>query len=220
MAYILLYKGVVHYMNHRKNKAETFAFLFSILALTIISYPRITLLYAYRAYTRVGLIVKVVGAQWYWAYEISDLFEDEVYMYILPLDEIRVGEKRFLVALPTLGAKVDAVAGLHTSPRLSGKDRIYPVTGCVPVLGHNLPTTIEVGAFYWRCELREILVSSGYMHLGRVLLRHADVFGLQGVVSLHYWLHLSGRWVLVAHVIPPVSMHASLNRTADSGSVG
>ena len=62
MAYVLLYKGVVHYMNHRKNKAETFAFLFSILASTIISYPRITLLCAYRAYTRVGLIVKVVGA--------------------------------------------------------------------------------------------------------------------------------------------------------------
>jgi len=78
MAYVLLYKGVVHYMNHRKNKAETFAFLFSILALTIISYPRMTLLYAYRAYTRVGLIVKVVGAQWYWTYDISDLFEDEV----------------------------------------------------------------------------------------------------------------------------------------------
>jgi len=63
IAYVLIYKGVTHYMSHRKNKAETFAFLFSILALTIMSYPRITLLYQYRAYTRVGLIVKVVGAQ-------------------------------------------------------------------------------------------------------------------------------------------------------------
>jgi len=69
-------------MNHRKNKAETFAFLFSILALTIISYPRIALLYAYRAYTRVGLIVKVVGAQWYWTYEVSDSLRMRPYVHI------------------------------------------------------------------------------------------------------------------------------------------
>ena len=181
MAYVFLYKGVVHYMNHRKNKAETFAFLFSILALTIISYPRITLLYAYRAYTRVGLIVKVVGAQWYWTYEVSDLFEDEVYMYILPLDEIRVGEKRFLevdnrlvlptgllvqfnvtsrdvihrFALPTLGAKVDAVAGLLSVVPVHTRKVGVHYGQCREICGMNhafMPFCLEVTtmpAFFW-----------------------------------------------------------------------
>jgi len=71
--------------------------LLSTLALTFMVYPSIYLLYKYRGQGNcVRLIIKVVGAQWYWTYEISDLFEEEVYMYILPLDELRGGGKRFL----------------------------------------------------------------------------------------------------------------------------
>lgn len=148
--------------------------MLSTLALTFMVYPSIYLLYEYRGQgNRVRLIVKVVGAQWYWTYEISDLFEEEVYMYILPLDELRVGRKRFLevdnrlvvptgiqiqfnvtrsdvihsFALPTLGAKVDAVAGLLRVVPLKTRKIGVHYGQCREICGINhayIPFCLEV----------------------------------------------------------------------------
>lgn len=140
MGYVLWYKVVSHYIGHKKGNAEGWAFLFSSLALLFIGYPSISLLFEYRRITNPNIMVKIVGAQWYWTFEIADLIEDPVCMYILPTDELSVGDIRLLdvdnrlvvpiniliqfnvtssdvihrFALPTLGIKVDATAGLLT----------------------------------------------------------------------------------------------------------
>jgi hypothetical protein len=64
IAYVLTYKGIVHYIGHKKSKAEIWAFVFSSLALLLIGGPSIRLLFEYRSQTAVGIIVKIIGSQW------------------------------------------------------------------------------------------------------------------------------------------------------------
>jgi len=188
MGWVLWYRGTVHYMGHKKEIAESIAFLFSILALVLMGYPSMALLFEYRSQTRVDLIVKVVGAQWYWRFEVGDLMEDAVLMYMLPLDELSVGQLRFLevdnrlvlpsgvlvqfnvtrsdvihsFAMPTLGLKVDAVAGLlRVVPLRTAKIGLH-YGQCSEICGMNhafIPFCLEVTTipafFYWVLGLED-----------------------------------------------------------------
>jgi len=138
IAYVYFYSGISHYLGHQKHMAETLAFILSGLALLIMAYPSMMLLYSYSSYRGVELTVKVVGRQWYWRWEISDLHEDAVSIYMTSFDDLEFGAYRLLevdnvlilpvntviqfnitrrdvihsFALPRLGLKVDAVAGI------------------------------------------------------------------------------------------------------------
>lgn len=186
MAYVMFYRGVVHYIGHKKIIAESYAFVFSSIALIIIGYPSISLLFDYRSQTKIDIIVKVVGSQWYWRYEIRNLIEDPVLIYILPLDELSVGNSRFLevdnclvlptgflvqfnvtrsdvihrFALPSLGLKVDATAGLLTVVPLNTIKVGTHYGQCSEICGINhafMPFVLEVTTvpsfFYWLINL-------------------------------------------------------------------
>lgn len=186
IAYVILYRGVVHYIGHKKIIAESYAFLFSSLALIIIGYPSMSLLFDYRSQTKIDIIVKIIGSQWYWSYEISNLIEEPVLMYILPLDELRVGSSRFLevdnclvlptgflvqfnvtssdvihsFALPSLGLKIDATAGLLRVVPLNTMKIGTHYGQCSEICGINhafIPFVLEVTTvpsfFYWLMNL-------------------------------------------------------------------
>lgn len=173
MFYVLHRKSVSHYMGHKKRKAETLAFVFSSLALLLMAKPSMSLLYQYSSQINVGLIVKVVASQWYWRFEVSNVIEDSVPMYILPLDELSVGDHRLLevdnrlviptgvlvqfnitsrdvihsFALPTLGVKVDATSGLLTVAPLFTKKVGVHYGQCSEICGINhafIPFRVEV----------------------------------------------------------------------------
>ena len=43
-----------------------------------------------------SITLKVVGHQWYWSYEYSDFFDVEYDSYMLPEDDLAVGDNRLL----------------------------------------------------------------------------------------------------------------------------
>lgn len=174
--YVLAYRGVVHYIGHKKRKAEIWAFVFSSLALLLIGGPSIRLLFEYRSQTEVGIIVKIIGSQWYWRFEVRNLIEEAVSIYINPLEELNVGNSRFLevenrlvlprgvlvqfnitsrdvihsFALPTLGVKVDATSGLLTVLPLFTKKIGTHYGQCSEICGINhsfIPFCLEVTMF-------------------------------------------------------------------------
>lgn len=174
--YVLSYKGIVHYIGHKKNKAEMWAFIFSSLALLLIGGPSMSLLFEYSSQTEVGIIVKIIGSQWYWRFEVSNLIEEAVSIYMNPLEELSVGNSRFLevenrlilprgvlvqfnitsrdvihsFALPTLGVKVDATSGLLTVVPLYTKKIGTHYGQCSEICGINhsfIPFCLEVTMF-------------------------------------------------------------------------
>lgn len=144
--------------------------------LFILAIPRIDILY-FREFpneNQPDLTIKVIGHQWYWSYEWRDgdvnLFWDS---YILPVNEIKIGEFRLLEvdnklylpmnsfirfiitradvlhswALPRIGVKVDAIPG-----RLNQIVSFFEFPGifygqCSEICGANhrfMPICIEV----------------------------------------------------------------------------
>lgn len=156
IAYTWIFHRNVRFLGHLKSSAESIAFFLRSLALILIIYPSIYLLYE-RNYLSPDLTVKVVARQWYWSYEIMRVTVDPVIMYILPIEDLSVGDYRFLevesrlllptglktqflitrrdvihrFAIPSLGMKVDATAGLL----------------CVVFL-----ETLKVGVHYGQCR--------------------------------------------------------------------
>jgi len=140
MIYIVFRRSIVRYFGHSKTVVETVAFVLRGVALFIIRFPSMYLLYLRGSQVQPHLTVKIVGRQWYWSFEVADLMEDPVLIYMLPLDELKVGDHMFMevdnrlvlptgttvqfnitsrdvihrFALPTLGVKVDATPGLLT----------------------------------------------------------------------------------------------------------
>lgn len=169
-------KGVTHYMGHRKARFESVVFLLSSLALLVMAYPSFKLLYDFSTATSVNLMVKVVGGQWYWTFEIADLIRDSIPIYIVAADDLEVGELRLLevdnrlvlptgvlvqfnvtssdvihsFALPTLGIKVDATAGLLTIvPLWTSKIGVH-YGQCSEICGINhafIPFVCEITRF-------------------------------------------------------------------------
>jgi heme/copper-type cytochrome/quinol oxidase subunit 2 len=140
MVYILYRRSLVRYFGHSKTVVETAAFIIRAVALLIMSFPSIYLLYLRGCQVQPGLTVKIVGRQWYWSFEVADLIEEPVLMYMLSLDDLKVGNHLYMdvdnrlilprgvtvqfnvtsrdvihsFAIPTLGIKVDATPGLLT----------------------------------------------------------------------------------------------------------
>ena len=104
----------------------------------IVGIPSFTLLYGIDEVIESDVTVKVVGNQWYWSYEYSDVeSEVEFDSYMINDDELKIGELRLLevdnrlvlpvekhirlivtasdvlhsFAVPSFGVKVDGVPG-------------------------------------------------------------------------------------------------------------
>lgn len=121
-------------------EAQQIEFVWTVLPaiiLVFLALPSLRVLYIIDEIGQAFLTIKTVGHQWYWRYEYSDFNNLEFDSYILPSEDLNLGqhrllevdnrvvipintEVRFLVtsadvlhswALPRIGVKIDAIPG-------------------------------------------------------------------------------------------------------------
>lgn len=110
---------------------------FPTLILILLGLPRLSLLYRSERVREINQTLKVIGNQWYWSYQYSDLPQVEFDSFLTPRETLSLGSYRLLEvdnkvilpinlttrvlvgsndvlhawALPRLGVKVDATPG-------------------------------------------------------------------------------------------------------------
>lgn len=116
---------------------ETIWTIIPAVILIFLALPSLRLLYLLDEVNESDLTIKSIGHQWYWRYEYSDFSNIEFDSYIIPTNELRVGDFRLLEvdhrvvlpfnvnvrvlvrsadvihswAVPSLGVKADAIPG-------------------------------------------------------------------------------------------------------------
>nr|AEK84148.1 cytochrome c oxidase subunit II [Cymbiola pulchra] len=116
---------------------ETIWTIIPAFILIFLALPSLRLLYLLDDVGDCNLTVKSIGHQWYWSYEYSDFLNIEFDSYMVPTNELKLGDFRLLEvdhrlvlptqtdirilvtsadvihswAVPSLGVKVDAVPG-------------------------------------------------------------------------------------------------------------
>nr|YP_010974599.1 cytochrome c oxidase subunit II [Pomacea aulanieri]WNR57052.1 cytochrome c oxidase subunit 2 [Pomacea aulanieri] len=116
---------------------ETIWTIIPAVILIFLALPSLRLLYLLDEVGDCSLTVKAIGHQWYWSYEYSDFLDIEFDAYMLPSNELGMGDFRLLEvdhrlilpidtdirtlitsadvihswAVPSLGIKVDAIPG-------------------------------------------------------------------------------------------------------------
>ena len=124
------------------------------IILVFIAFPSLQLLYSMDEVVDPSLTVKVIGHQWYWSYEYSDVEGEaiEYDSYMVPTSDLELGDPRLLevdnrvilpvnthvriivsgadvihsFAVPSLGIKVDAVPGrLNQAPLLISRPGVF-----------------------------------------------------------------------------------------------
>ena len=141
--------------------------------LIIIAIPRLLLLYWIDEIYDPFLTVKVIAHQWYWTYEYRDFIDLEFDSYIIPENDLKIGDKRNLEvdnrlvlpinetirllitsadvihswAVPRLGVKIDAVPGRLNQIQLF-RNRVGVFYGqCSEICGANhsfIPIAVEI----------------------------------------------------------------------------
>ena len=86
---------------------ETVWTVLPAIILVFLGLPSLRLLYLLDEVGEPGLTVKSIGHQWYWSYEYSDFLNINFDSYIVPREELEVGDFRLLevdhrMVLPTL----------------------------------------------------------------------------------------------------------------------
>ena len=124
------------------------------IILIFIAFPSLQLLYFMDEVVDPSLTIKVIGHQWYWSYEYSDVEAEAIEFdsYMVPTSDLEVGDLRLLevdnrvvlsvnthirviitgadvihsFALPSLGIKVDAIPGrLNPTPLLINRPGVF-----------------------------------------------------------------------------------------------
>lgn len=120
-----------------ENSVEIIWTVVPICILICLALPSLRLLYLMDESVNPGLTLKVIGHQWYWRYEYSDFKDLEFDSYIIPTDDLKLGDHRLLEVdhrtvlpvdvevrvlisaadvlhswtVPSLGVKADAIPG-------------------------------------------------------------------------------------------------------------
>nr|YP_010878788.1 cytochrome c oxidase subunit II [Gnathostoma binucleatum]WHE41111.1 cytochrome c oxidase subunit II [Gnathostoma binucleatum] len=174
MMFYLIFNGF--YFKGKKIEyqlGEMLCSLFPTFILVFQMVPSLSLLYYYGLMNLdSSLTVKVVGHQWYWSYEYSDI-DVEFDSYMKACDDLEMGESRLLEvdnrcvvpgdvnirfcitsadvihswAIPSMSIKLDAMSGILTSLSYS-----FPLVGvfygqCSEICGANhsfMPIALEV----------------------------------------------------------------------------
>lgn len=152
--------------------------LVPLLILTFLSWPSIGLLYAIAELETPLVTLKCVGHQWYWEYEYSDFGLVSYNSYMVPEEELKLGEPRMLTvdksvvlpfsvwcrvlttsfdvihswAVPALGVKSDAVPGRLRERRIKVETPGVFWGQCSEICGalHRfIPIRVEIV----RCEI-------------------------------------------------------------------
>lgn len=120
-----------------ENSVEIVWTIIPICILVCLALPSLRLLYLIDESVNPGLTLKIVGHQWYWRYEYSDFKDLEFDAYMIPTDDLNLGDHRLLEVdhrtvlpvdvevralisaadvihrwtVPSLGVKADAIPG-------------------------------------------------------------------------------------------------------------
>uniref|UniRef100_A0AB38ZG08 Cytochrome c oxidase subunit 2 n=1 Tax=Lumbriclymenella robusta TaxID=3138170 RepID=A0AB38ZG08_9ANNE len=116
---------------------ETIWTILPAIVLQFLALPSLRLLYLMDEVSHPSMTIKAIGHQWYWTYQYSDFFKLSFDSYMIPTDELNIGEFRLLEvdhrtivpsnleirvlttsadvihswAVPALGVKSDAIPG-------------------------------------------------------------------------------------------------------------
>nr|WIM50776.1 cytochrome c oxidase subunit II [Conus ventricosus] len=136
---------------------ETIWTIVPAIILVFLALPSLRLLYLLDEISDCSLTVKSIGHQWYWSYEYSDFSNIEFDSYMIPTDELEVGDFRLLevdhrVVLPTqtdIRVLVTSADVIHswTVPSLGVK--VDAIPGRLNQLGFFIK---HPGVFYGQCS--------------------------------------------------------------------
>nr|YP_010535443.1 cytochrome c oxidase subunit II [Ixodes rubicundus]QLD97169.1 cytochrome c oxidase subunit 2 [Ixodes rubicundus]UYB78121.1 cytochrome c oxidase subunit II [Ixodes rubicundus] len=151
---------------------ETIWTIIPAITLIFIAFPSLRLLYMMDESFNQSLIVKIIGHQWYWSYELSD-FNVEFDSFMIPSSEMKINSFRlldvdnrliipynsnikFLISsadvihswtVPSLGIKMDAIPGrLNQTFSFSYRPGLF-FGQCSEICGANhsfMPISMEI----------------------------------------------------------------------------
>nr|ARS33866.1 cytochrome c oxidase subunit II [Heterakis gallinarum] len=149
------------YFKSKKIEYQMGEFLCSVLPTLILlmqMIPSLSLLYYYGLMNLdSNLTVKVVGHQWYWSYEYSDIPGLEFDSYMKSLDQLELGEPRLLevdnrCVLPCdTNIRFCITSGdvIHSWAVPSVSIKLDAMSGILTTLTYNFPV---LGVFYGQCS--------------------------------------------------------------------
>nr|QLH57014.1 cytochrome c oxidase subunit 2 [Conus trovaoi]QLH57027.1 cytochrome c oxidase subunit 2 [Varioconus equiminaensis] len=136
---------------------ETIWTIVPAVILVFLALPSLRLLYLLDEISDCSLTVKSIGHQWYWSYEYSDFSNIEFDSYMVPTNELEIGDFRLLevdhrVVLPTqtdIRVLVTSADVIHswTVPSLGVK--VDAIPGRLNQLGFFIK---HPGVFYGQCS--------------------------------------------------------------------
>lgn len=140
------------------NKIETLWTIFPIITLISISIPSIIILYLTEENFNPSISIKIIGNQWYWSYEYSEIMNKKINRFINSRTNIRLLETnnpliiptkkiiRFIVSrndvihswsISSSGNKIDAIPGRLNSNTISIQKRSILTGQCSEICGIN-----------------------------------------------------------------------------------
>nr|YP_001382311.1 cytochrome c oxidase subunit II [Vampyroteuthis infernalis]BAF73639.1 cytochrome oxidase subunit II [Vampyroteuthis infernalis] len=154
-------------------KIETIWTMLPSIILLLLALPSLRLLYLLDETNNPLLTIKVLGHQWYWSYEYSDFMNIEFDSYMIPSNELTLGQFRLLETdhhliipmktntrmiisstdvihswtIPSLGVKVDAIPGRLNQLMLHPSRPGLFYGQCSEICGANhsfMPITLEI----------------------------------------------------------------------------
>nr|YP_003934374.1 cytochrome c oxidase subunit II [Ceraesignum maximum]ADI79396.1 cytochrome c oxidase subunit 2 [Ceraesignum maximum] len=151
---------------------ETVWTIVPAIILLFLAFPSLRLLYLLDEVGQPGLTLKSIGHQWYWSYEYSDFTEVKFDSYMIPTQDLELGEARLLDVdhravvpmstdirvlvtsadvihswtVPSLGVKADAVPGRLNQLSFFSKNPGVYYGQCSEICGANhsfMPIVLE-----------------------------------------------------------------------------
>nr|CAB0049844.1 cytochrome oxidase subunit 2 [Sepia pharaonis] len=177
---MVMYMSLMLVMNNfsclnitESQKIETIWTVAPAMVLLFLALPSLRLLYLLDETNNPLMTIKTMGHQWYWSYEYSDFMNIEFDAYMVPSNELNLGDFRLLETdhhlilpmktntriivsstdvihswtVPSLGVKVDAIPGrLNQLMLYPTKPGLY-YGQCSEICGANhsfMPITLEI----------------------------------------------------------------------------
>nr|BAN81974.1 cytochrome oxidase subunit 2 [Sepia pharaonis] len=177
---MVMYMSLMLIMNNfsclnitESQKIETIWTIAPAMILLFLALPSLRLLYLLDETNNPLMTIKTMGHQWYWSYEYSDFMNIEFDSYMVPSNELNLGDFRLLETdhhlilpmktntriivsstdvihswtVPSLGVKVDAIPGrLNQLMLYPTKPGLY-YGQCSEICGANhsfMPITLEI----------------------------------------------------------------------------
>nr|QNV11571.1 cytochrome c oxidase subunit II [Haemopis sanguisuga] len=134
---LLMYSNFTDRYTLEAHEIETIWTIIPAVILVLMAIPSIQIMYMVDEIIEPKLTIKAIGHQWYWSYEYGDFLNITYDSYMLPTDELKMGDYRLLEVdnrlilpmlqeirvivtaadvihswtVPSLGIKMDAIPG-------------------------------------------------------------------------------------------------------------